>query len=149
MLLGAEVLGEYSGTVDDKRRLSLPSKLRSALRIESRDELTLARGLDGCLWLMTSSQWQDIESSLKSLRSEGFGFGTKESRAFLREFYRRTASCSLDSHGRISLPESLMALTGIEKDVIFIVLPERTEIWSAERNPVCETWDETAERLFG
>jgi MraZ protein len=144
------VLGEYSGTIDEKRRISLPSKLRVRLNLASKkQELHLARGLDGCLWLLTPDQWQVVESSLGELSKESFGFGSKKGRAFLREFYRRTAQVQLDSQSRVMLPEPLMKLTGMQKDVIFIVLPDRTEVWAAENDPLCEDYEETAEKLFG
>jgi MraZ protein len=145
-----KVLGEFAGTVDGKRRVNLPSKLRARLNlVAKKQQLHLARGLDGCLWLLTPQQWQEVETSLGQLRKESFGFGSRQSRAFLREFYRRTANCSLDSQGRVMLPEALMKLTGIEKEVIFIVLPDRTEVWAAEKDPICEDYEETAEKLFG
>lgn len=144
------MLGEFSGTVDSKRRLGLPSKLRETLGLQGKkQEVILTRGLDGCLWLLTDEQWQGVEQGLKDLRKESFGFGSKETRAFLREFYRRKAQCKIDSHGRVLLPESLMKLHGVVKDVLFIVWPERTEIWAAEHDPEFDAYDQTAEALFG
>lgn len=143
------MLGEFVGTVDSKRRLSLPSKLKTRLQLGEKETLYLARGLDGCVWLLTEAQWADVEESLTKLRQESFGFGNKQMRAFLREFYRRCAEVQLDSHGRVTLPATLKDLTGIVKEVIFIVLPERTEIWAAENDPSFDDYDETAERLFG
>lgn len=144
------MLGEYTGSIDEKRRISLPSKLRTHLKLAKKNqEMHLARGLDGCLWLLTPEQWQEVETSLGQLSKESFGFGSRKSRAFLREFYRRTASCQLDSQGRVMLPEALMKLAEIQKEVIFIVLPDRTEVWAAENDPACEDYEDTAEKLFG
>ena len=70
--------GEYRGTVDSKRRLSLPRKLREHLGLDKKGRsLHLARGLDGCLWLLTPSQWTDLEDGLGDLRRENYGFGSK------------------------------------------------------------------------
>lgn len=145
------MLGELKGTVDNKRRLSIPRKLRERLTASGQEsqEIYLARGLDGCLWLLDQEQWKDVERILQELRGESFGFGSKQARSFIREFYRRTATCSIDGHGRITIPECLMGLAGIEKEVLFIAMPDRTEIWSAQRDPSCDEFEDTAEKLFG
>jgi MraZ protein len=146
------VLGEHKGRIDDKRRVSLPRKLRESLSAGQgceAPEFTLARGLDGCIWLLNASQWHEVEKSLGDLRGESFGFGSKEIRAFIREFYRRTSRTGLDRQGRITLPEPLMELTGCRKEVVFIAMPQRIEIWASERNPSCDDYDATAEKLFG
>ena len=55
--------GEYNNTIDDKGRLSFPSKLRSAV---NQNVLMITKGLDRCLWLFTSEEWAIFESKVMS-----------------------------------------------------------------------------------
>ena len=49
-------IGEYSHSIDDKGRLSVPVKFRADLATVC----ILTRGLDGCLWVYTLEAWAKI-----------------------------------------------------------------------------------------
>ena len=50
------LIGEYTHTIDDKNRLSLPAKFRS----EMGKKVVVTPGLDGCLFVFTLKQWEKI-----------------------------------------------------------------------------------------
>ena len=61
-------------------------------------------------------------------------------------------TCELDKQGRILLPNNLREFAELEKDVVFIGVSTRVEIWSKENwdasMAVCdEDMDEIAESL--
>ena len=50
------LLGEYEHTLDDKNRLTLPAKFRSAMA----DGVVLTRGLDSCVEAYPLGDWTDL-----------------------------------------------------------------------------------------
>ena len=68
-------LGEHTHALDDKKRLTLPAKLRKAVG----KNIVVTRGLDGCLFLYTGKEWQGIAGKLGSL-----GMGQADTRGFAR-----------------------------------------------------------------
>ncbi len=48
------LLGEFEHTIDDKNRLTLPAKFRSAFA----GGIVVTRGMDGCLYAYAPDAWQ-------------------------------------------------------------------------------------------
>jgi len=57
------LIGEYSHTIDAKKRLAVPSKLRKELG----ERAVLTRGLDTCLFLYPEKEWQKLTEKLGEL----------------------------------------------------------------------------------
>src|SRR3989338_7434847 len=57
------LIGEYLHTIDQKNRLSVPSKFRKDLG----EIVVLTRGLDKCLFLYTLVEWQILAERLAKL----------------------------------------------------------------------------------
>lgn len=93
----------------------------------------MTRGLDGCLWLLTVERWERLEGKLDVLRKDSYGFGSEDARGFVRDFYRAMTSLKLDGHGRIALNERQKTLSGIEREVEFIGMPDWVEVWDPRR----------------
>jgi MraZ protein len=56
-------------------------------------------------------------------------FDGPEARKMQRLFFANAQRCTLDSAGRLLIPEKLRRLAGIEKDVVVTGLVDRLEIW--------------------
>ena len=56
-------MGEYNHTVDTKGRLIVPSKFREQLG----DEFVVTKGLDGCLFVYSKSEWENIEEKFRNV----------------------------------------------------------------------------------
>jgi division/cell wall cluster transcriptional repressor MraZ len=54
--------GEFRHTVDEKSRLSIPSRFRTLLVGDGNDKFFLTRGLDKHLLLCTTTKWQELEA---------------------------------------------------------------------------------------
>ncbi len=133
--------GEYSHTLDAKGRLIIPSKFRELLG----DEFVVAKGLDGCLFVYPSEEWQAIEERFRSAPQ-----GAKDVRKFMRTFFAGAVDCEVDKQGRILLPEKLRIHAGLDKDVILAGVFNHIEIWSEERweeGTSYDDMDEMAERM--
>ena len=70
-------MGEYHHSLDDKKRLIIPSKLREDLG----DYVIVTRGLEDCLFVYSQNAWNDIVNKLKTLP-----FTKKDARSFTRLF---------------------------------------------------------------
>lgn len=138
-------LGEFQHTLDDKGRLTIPAKFRDGLG----PRFIVTRGLDGCLFAYPLSEWQVLESRLKTLP-----LTKADARAFVRFLFAGAAEGELDRQGRVRLPPSLREYAKIEKDVVVVGVSNRVEIWSKEvwesyMVEAASSFEEIAENLEG
>lgn len=91
-------VGEYLHAVDQKGRVALPVKFREALG----PRFMVARGLDKCLAVYPSEEWELVLRNIKSLPQN-----QKDARAFARYFLSGATEVDPDKQGRVLLPQSL------------------------------------------
>ena len=116
-------MGEYHHTIDDKGRIIIPSKLRYDLG----EEFILTKGLDGCLFVYSKDEWNNIAQKYKNLPN------TKDARNYLRFFLSGAVVCNFDKQGRINITPPLVKYADLIKDCVIIGVNDRLEIWSKER----------------
>ena len=139
--------GEYAHTIDRKGRLIIPAKFRQVLK-EQQASLFLARGLEGCLWLVTDAEWRAIETKLKQIP-----FTKAEGRKFTRLLFSGATEAAVDGLGRLLIPRPLKEYAQITQDVVIVGVSTRIEIWSKEQwaafyETSRQGFEETAERLI-
>ena len=117
-------IGEYHFTIDNKGRIAIPAKLRKELIKGG----VLTRGLDNCLFLFTSQDWEQMAEKIK-----GLPLSQANSRAFSRLMLAGAMNVELDSQGRILIPEYLRKYSNLIKKVVLTGIYNRLEIWD-ERN---------------
>ena len=110
-------MGEYSHTIDAKGRIIVPVKFRESLG----DNFVVTKGLDNCLFVYTKEDWQKFEEKFKNMLSKR----------------RRRAEMEVDKQGRILIPSVLREFASLEKDVVFVGVGSRIEIWNRAG------WDES------
>lgn len=133
-------MGEYDHTIDAKGRIIIPSKFREQLG----EEFVVTQGLDGCLFGYPKEEWEHFVTELKTLP------GNKEARQLQRYFMAGAAACEVDKQGRILIPTKLREQAGLAKDVVFVGVVSKIEIWSKERwenNNCYDNMDEIAEHM--
>ena len=136
-------IGEYSHTIDLKKRLAMPSKLRKDLG----NRVVVTRGLDKCLFVYPMNTWKELAQKLGTLP-----MGESSTRSFVRLMLAGATDTEIDGQGRILIPDYLKEYAGLNKDVVVAGLYNRLEIWdegkwksykgNAEKNT-----DEIAEQL--
>ena len=136
-------IGEYHHTIDEKGRLTLPSKVRTELK----DNFIVTRGLDGCLFVYPASEWDNIIDKYRELPN------TKDARNFMRFFLSGATTASLDKQGRVNIPSPLIEYANLEKDCVIIGVNERLEVWDKARWDTFMTenednFTELADKLF-
>jgi|SRR5581483_4369279 len=137
--------GQYQHQVDYKGRVSVPKKFRAVLVGGG----VVTRGLDGCLFLFSKGAWDNISGKLQKLPLTG-----KDARAFNRFMFANAAEVSFDRLGRISLPPYLIEFAKIGRDVTFVGVGDRAEIWATKRWQAYQALSEkesteVAEKLSG
>jgi len=119
----------YRHGVDEKRRIQIPAKWRSA---EAGVELTVVlwQKQKDAPWLRVlppekmASMVRDIEALPNSDPNKA---------ALKRLIGSKSVQVSLDSAGRICLPESMAKEAGIDKEVVLVGVLDAYEIWNPER----------------
>ncbi|MEK7213719.1 MAG: division/cell wall cluster transcriptional repressor MraZ [Patescibacteria group bacterium] len=140
------LIGEYLHTIDDKSRVSLPSKFRK----EMGDTVVIAPGIDSCLFIFTLKGWKEFAERLS--RPDSSSVLQADNRNFNRIIFGRATEVEVDSIGRVLLPDHLCEHAGIKTRVAIIGVLNRVEIWdekawSSYRVQVEKKTDALAEKL--
>ncbi len=112
-------MGQYEHTIDSKGRTIIPAKYREGLG----ETFVVTRGLDGCLFLYPSLEWQEFVDKLQKLPS------SQKTRKIQRQFLSKAMEVTLDKQGRILIPAMLREQAGLEKDIVFVGMMNRVEVW--------------------
>jgi len=126
--------GRFEYAVDDKSRVSIPSKFREILSANN-DMRLMITNLDGCIVGYPYQEWVGIQKKITD-----YGAIKKEARAFLRYFYSGVTECFIDKLGRVLIPQSLKTDAAIIKNVVIIGVGNKIEIWAQER------WEELVKK---
>jgi len=137
------LIGEYSHTLDAKKRLSLPVKFRKELG----REVVMTHGLDRCIFVYTKKEWAKISEELSKL-----GVGQADKRGFNRFILGGAVETPIDSLGRILVPDFLKDFASLKQNLAVIGVHNRIEIWDDKRwqtykAEVSKEADKLAERL--
>lgn len=116
-------LGEYTHTIDEKGRLTIPSKFRGDLAAG----LVVTRGFDQNLMIFPLSEWQDMAERILSRP-----LGDDSVRTFRRRIFAGAVDLSPDRQGRIVLPAYLREFAGIDGEVIVAGMYNYVEVWATE-----------------
>jgi MraZ protein len=116
-------LGEYTHTIDEKGRLTIPAKFRGELA----SGLVVTRGFDNNLMVFPLGEWQDLAKRIIERP-----IGEVDVRTFRRRVFSGAVDISPDSHGRIVLPPYLRDFAGIDGEVVVAGLYNYVEVWSTE-----------------
>ena len=118
------LIGEYTHTLDPKKRLSLPSKWRGELG----STLIVTRGLDNCLFVYPRAEWDKITEKIGQLP-----LGSADTRSFNRFFLSGAVEVDVDAVGRILVPDFLKEFAKLDSKVVLAGLHDRVEIWDEKR----------------
>jgi MraZ protein len=118
------LIGEYEHSLDVKGRLIMPAKLREDIG----DNFIITKGLDGCLFGSSLSEWTQFEEKLKSLP-----LTNKSARDFVRFFLSGAVNVEIDKQGRFLVASNLREYASMDKEVVIIGVGTRIEFWSKDK----------------
>lgn len=119
--------GRFEHALDPKGRVSIPAKFREVLSANN-DERLIITNFDGCLWGYPVAEWQAFEEKVAALPQF-----KPEVIALQRVFVSAATECPIDKQGRILVPPTLRDYAGIVKDLVFVGMTRRIEVWAADR----------------
>ena len=142
--------GEYHHTIDEKNRLAIPSDIRDKVntKIEGKG-FFITIGLDGCLFMYTPKEWQNIVQKINQLP-----FTNEKARQFQRLFFSKAQEIpDCDPQGRILISQNLKDIAKIQKKAVIVGVSNRIEIWDETRWKNFESehskeYEKIAEDLF-
>lgn len=123
---------DCSGTtnlvLDDRGRISMPVRYRAELRVRSEGNVWVTTSLDRnerCVLIYPKGKWQKVRKSLK---------GQDTSQASVRWAQRNLVGLaeqvSLDSNGRVLIPQNLRDRVGLHKKVVLVGVVDKFELWA-------------------
>ena len=118
------LIGEYTHTIDEKNRMSLPAKFRTELG----KKVVITPGLEDCLFVFGVKEWAKVKAKLSNSESD-LSFLKSDQRSFNRYIFGRAAEVEIDSIGRVLLPQFLKEKIGLAGSAVVFGVEDRVEIW--------------------
>lgn len=117
-------VGEFTHSIDDKGRLTIPSKFRT----EFETGLFVTVGLDQCLWVFSREGWERFSEKLARLP-----VSQQKTRQATRFFFSQATDAIPDRQGRILLPDNLRQFANLQESATLIGVGDKVEIWQPDR----------------
>jgi len=117
-------IGEYTYSIDEKKRLAIPPKFRQLLIKKA----VITRGLDQCLFLYPAKEWESLADKLSKLP-----LAQADARGFARLMLTGAMEVELDNLGRILVPDYLKDYASLKKRVVIAGVYNRIEIWDEKK----------------
>lgn len=123
--------GEYEYTLDDKNRVVLPASLRKGVPDRKLDEgFTLVIGKRAqCLELHPMEEWTNRIVRQQALYSDD----NEEAEEYFRDILSSAYEVYLDKNYRFVIPEARKIDASIGREVVFVGMWERIELWDRKR----------------
>lgn len=113
-------LGTHSPKLDDKGRLVLPAKFRDELA----DGVVMTKGQDRSVVI-----WPVSEFSAYADRVREASRSDAKARAYSRVFFSGACDEVPDKQGRVTVPASLRAYAGLDRDCVVVGNHATVELW--------------------
>ena len=112
-------------TLDGKGRITVPARWRDVLMSAVQGQMMVSKSHVRCLSLFPRPVWDQFETRLNALPASADG---------LRRLYIGSATeATIDGASRLLLPPELRAWAGLEREVVFMGLGNRFELWDKAR----------------
>ena len=112
-------------TLDGKGRITVPARWRDVLVSAVQGQMMVSKSHVRCLSLFPRPVWDQFETRLNALPASADG---------LRRLYIGSATeAAIDGASRLLLPPELRAWAGLEREVVFMGLGNRFELWDKSR----------------
>lgn len=130
--------GEHYNSIDNKGRTSVPAKLRDVFVGTFGDErFVVTKCLvdvgDGnfCrgLTIYPMTEWQALQERVEK---GGNGLTAAQLNSIRRLILAPGVECISDKQGRVLIPPTLRTYAALEKDIVFVGIQRKVELWSLE-----------------
>ena len=122
--------GKHSAKIDDKGRVVIPSAIKSVVPADQQEFVIRKDMYSNCLEMYTKQEWANMSQAVRAKLDLAFD---EDHIRYWRTYMSDTATVSPDAKlGRITIPKEILEKAGIEKDVVFLGVDYKVEIWAKE-----------------
>jgi len=118
--------GTYPRTLDEKKRMALPKRVREQLG--EPETLFVTPGPDQCLWVFTQQGLESLADKLDQAPATD-----AEARVFRRLYFAQADRVDVDGSGRVLVSDRLVQFAGLQHEVVLIGVRDHLELWDAAR----------------
>ncbi|MGM0556261.1 MAG: division/cell wall cluster transcriptional repressor MraZ [Myxococcota bacterium] len=134
--------GQYEHTMDSKGRVSLPARYREVLAEmdvdgQNADRVILTRNFENSLELYPYDKWLNFEQRVRELPQ----FDPNVQR-IKKVLVAGAVEVSLDSHGRILVPQPMRQFGGLEREVTWVGQLDTVQLWAKSR------WEQAVDKAL-
>ncbi len=121
--------GKTELSIDDKRRLAIPSKIRSGLDPKTQGEAFYAvQGQNAAIWLWPERTFEGMAGAIDPSFAPA-----PELLDFDGLTFPEAQKLDVDSAGRVRLPEEMVARAALGSPVLLLGMRDHLEIWDPQR----------------
>ena len=136
--------GQYEHSLDAKDRLTIPARWRGALA----DGVVVFADLDPCVSIFPPPAYERMSDRYLGSLSPF----SRDARMMKRRFHASSSDESLDSAGRVRLPNQMVDRAGLAGTCVVVGVDDHIEVWSpegwaAEQTEISEQTDRMAREL--
>ncbi len=122
-------IGTYECKADTKGRVMIPVTLKNQMAPVLNKGFVIKRSVfQPCLELYPMDEWNHLMEKMN--RKNRF---KKKNNDFIRRFSAGVKPVEIDGTGRLLIPKNLMAIAGIDKDVVLSSAINIIEIWDKDQ----------------
>ncbi|MDR2356834.1 MAG: division/cell wall cluster transcriptional repressor MraZ [Oscillospiraceae bacterium] len=112
--------GVFSHSIDAKGRLFIPARLKDELG----ESFHVTISHEKCLEAYSETGWTEFTQKVEAL--------PRLRQSKFRPFFAHAVACTLDSQGRILLPQQLRDFAGLKKNVAVVGAGKRAQFWDSD-----------------
>jgi len=120
-------LGEFSSTLDEKGRITVPRPFRVTMEANGHYVWYMTRGFDRCVAIYNQEEWNKLRGQMAERGPMHTG-----ALDFRRMLFGSVAEVKPDGQGRMTVPPHLREYAGLDKDAVLLGVDDHLELWSKE-----------------
>ncbi len=122
--------GKHTAKIDDKGRIVIPSGIKSVVPADQMQFVIRKDMYSNCLEMYTWQEWANMSQAVRSRLDLAFD---EDHIRYWRTYMSDTVTVVPDAKlGRITIPREILDKAGIDKEVVFLGVDYKVEIWAKE-----------------
>lgn len=122
--------GKHTAKIDDKGRIVIPSGIKSVVPADQMQFVIRKDMYSNCLEMYTWQEWTNMSQAVRSKLDLAFD---EDHIRYWRTYMSDTVTVVPDAKlGRITIPREILDKAGIDKEVVFLGVDYKVEIWAKE-----------------
>lgn len=122
--------GKHTAKIDDKGRIVIPSAIKAVVPADQMQFVIRKDMYSNCLEMYTWQEWANMSQAVRSKLDLAFD---EDHMRYWRTYMSDTVTVVPDAKlGRITIPREILDKAGIGKEVVFLGVDYKVEIWAKE-----------------